>query len=31
MGGPPASGLGDGLITPYRKKTDCYEMSHRAS
>jgi hypothetical protein len=29
--GPPAWGLGEGLITPHRKRTVCYEMLHRAS
>jgi len=31
MGGPPTWGLGEGLTTPYRKKTGCNEMLHRAS
>jgi hypothetical protein len=30
-GSPPAWGLGEGLITPYRKKKTCYEMLHRSS
>jgi len=31
MGGPPAWGLGEGLITPRGKETACYEMLHCAS
>jgi hypothetical protein len=30
-GAPPELGLGEGLLTPYRKKKACYVMLHRAT
>jgi hypothetical protein len=31
MGDPPASGLGEGLTIPHRKKPGCYETLHSSS
>jgi len=31
VSGPPAWALGEGLITPHRKKIACYEMLHKVS
>jgi hypothetical protein len=29
MGGPPARGLGERLITPYHNRTACYKKYHK--